>query len=411
MRDRSRTLVPASTSSYKYVYTTYNSDNTSTSTDMGPWTVSGSETTQATSDVVTPDFAVRCSRGEIINNDFSTSKLTITPPAPAQYTLRLERMVPGSLRGWEGSLRSGQSVWSPSRRKPLLTMDGAIQAQKKSEARDAAVQAAHANVDVSSMLAGATLAESRKTIDSFVSIGGRLMTIVRDARRLNIKGLQRQLRPSELADRYMELRYAVRPVIYDANGLVHAMSQNRAYDRFTARGSGSATYKTEDTIEDVEVAWGVLADVKRTLQYTVSARAGVLTHVEYSNTNVFGVDQLAETAWELMPFSFIVDWFVNVGQSIAAASPNSGVTQLASWVTTKESIVMTNTIVGSYAPADPYWDRTCSGLFSGVDKREELVLSRSKDPQVSYWPQVNVRLDTFKVLDLGIILSRMVGIR
>jgi hypothetical protein len=152
-----------------------------------------------------------------------------------------------------------------------------------------------------------------------------------------------EIRPKELAQRYMELRYAIRPLIYDVNGIIAVLEKDtRLYDRFTGRGSASATASTGDLIEGHSIEWNATADTERSATYYVSARAGVLYHVNVNQLRLLGVDQLLETAWELIPFSFIVDWFVGVGQAIAAATPTIGATQLASWVTVKETFVSSN---------------------------------------------------------------------
>jgi hypothetical protein len=44
-------------------------------------------------------------------------------------------------------------------------------------------------------------------------------------------------------------------------------------------------------------------------------------------------------AWELIPFSFVADWFVNIGPYVRAITPKVGVHSLGSWTTTKDEQV------------------------------------------------------------------------
>lgn len=56
----------------------------------------------------------------------------------------------------------------------------------------------------------------------------------------------------------------------------------------------------------------------------------------------------AVTAWEVVPFSFIADWFINIGDAIAAFSPfATGTFKYATFSTTVEDIVTHSGYVSS----------------------------------------------------------------
>jgi hypothetical protein len=135
------------------------------------------------------------------------------------------------------------------------------------------------------------------------------------------------------------------------------------------------------------------------------ARAGVLTDVELSHVSIWGTDAIASSLWELTPFSFILDWFFNVGQKIAAFSPNAGVRKLASWVTVRTLATLTNSADGfSNVVVCDYAD---SMSWSGVKTRTESWTTRTPNPTMRLLPSVKIRLDNLKLLDLGIILNKM----
>jgi hypothetical protein len=110
--------------------------------------------------------------------------------------------------------------------------------------------------------------------------------------------------------------------------------------------------------------------------------------------------------WELTPFSFIIDWFLNVGTTIAAWTPNAGVTQLASWVTVKKKFDAANQI--SAMRHD-----TGSGVGVSISSHPARCtymrdsLTRQTNPQLSTWPSTVIRMDGYKLTDIGIILSKM----
>jgi intergrase/recombinase len=64
-------------------------------------------------------------------------------------------------------------------------------------------------MDTAEILALATAAEGRKTVESMVSIFLRLTRIIKALKKLDAKVLRNEVSPKELANRYMELRYAI----------------------------------------------------------------------------------------------------------------------------------------------------------------------------------------------------------
>jgi hypothetical protein len=203
----------------------------------------------------------------------------------------------------------------------------------------------------------------------------------------------------------MEARYAIRPLVYDLHGVAAALQKERGYERRTFRGYAEDRKYGEAT---TEVDSGPIIDEwLHTKELVVSARAGVLCDVSISDISVFGIDQIAETVWELVPWSFVADWFINTGDWIAAHTPNAGVTQRASWVTVRRVLTSTQSVTGHR------WDLeegiTGGDLTRPLSRfsREELFLDRRINPSISTWPSSKLRLDGYKLADLGIMLRRL----
>lgn len=362
-----------------------------------------------TTDTVNPAWRRRIANGEIINAPFSTTYEKTEPPSFGSYSqsLLIKDYTTCSGVKYDGTLHIVAPQYRPmgTRVPEFLVKEevpldvGAIQAL--------AVTNAHANVDVAEMQALATVAEGRKTVQSMASILMRLVSVMRKVRKLDIRALRKELSRKELADRYMELRYAIRPLIYDARGIAKALERESEHIRRTAVGyaSGSASH-TDQVLRSF--AYYANAWWTRNAQYSVSARAGVLCSVNVDAVNIWGVDQAVETLWELTPFSFIVDWFVNVGDTIAAWTPNAGVSQQASWVTVKENFTASNTTTTLVAVPWSYTE--ISQSYSGcTTTHTQKVTRRVVNPPLSILPSFNMRLDGYKLTDLGIILKRMVA--
>lgn len=103
-----------------------------------------------------------------------------------------------------------------------------------------------------------------------------------------------------------------------------------------ARGSASDSGSNSGSSSETGSFWKVTFDVNQTLQ--VDVRAGVLYEIVNSHNRYgFNFSDLPAAAWELVPFSFVVDWFTNVGQFIRGVTPKFGARELATWTSVKRT--------------------------------------------------------------------------
>jgi hypothetical protein len=96
--------------------------------------------------------------------------------------------------------------------------------------------------------------------------------------------------------------------------------------------------------------------------------------VQVTNPNMFLANQLgflnpALVAWELVPFSFVVDWFVNVGAVISSMTDFMGCTLKDPYHTDCHKVGYTYSVFtkvgGGYA--------SVNGLCSYVDRNSGLI--------------------------------------
>lgn len=376
----------------------------------------GSET-KTTCDFIHPGYRKRIQAGEIINSPFLCTTVDETLAAPGGFA-HIFRTNGGYTCAppTHPTTQTHDKYWKTTgvwrRGVPSYkALDSGAMGALRQDVIDLAVTTAHANIDTSEMLALATAAESGKTVQSMQAVLFRALKIARNVRKLNLRAIANELSPKEVADRYMEARYAFRPLIIDAAGICAALEKNRGYARKTFRGSAEDSMTSSDTLlNQSNGLWMTQTDWSRTSTYDVSARAGVMCDVSISDISVFGLDQIAETAWELAPYSFIVDWFANVGDWIAAHTPNAGVNQRASWVTVKTTYTQTRTATADRSIVNTVGYIPVSlSLSAQTDKREELVLERITSPALSTFPSSNLKLDVFKITDLGIMLRKVLS--
>lgn len=141
------------------------------------------------------------------------------------------------------------------------------------------------------------------------------------------------------ASNWLAYTYGWSPLISDAKGLAELAAQQVALNgrpkRFTARGSAAMQ---EDFVYLVPGNAGtVLAgDTRAQGVRTAQAKAGLLCQVVHTESNLaaqvgLGLWDPLLTAWELTPFSFVFDWFVDVGSFLSALSSLQGVDVLAGY--------------------------------------------------------------------------------
>lgn len=380
--------------------------------DQMPVSAVTSSTTEGSNDVEVPGWRRTLAAGGIVNNPFRQSLQRTVNPGLVEFAVAWFQPYASNIPKTAGydldGLVGPTCAYGATRVQTLDVVDASVIAGLRQEAIDEAVTKAHANVSVAEMAGLATLAEGSKTVQSMVSILKRVISISKSVKKLNLRALKKEISPQELADRYMELRYAIRPLVYDVVGISEALKQPKGIARRTFRGNASRSYYRTDKLTNQVVRLNLGTDLTREVTYTVSAQAGVLAEVNVDMVSSFGFDQPIEAMWELMPFSFIIDWFFNAGQTLAAHTPNAAISERASWVTTKEILVAMNMSGESRCtlPSTPYTTRSgsCAPFeYGNVQK----VHTREVSPVLSTLPSFQLHLDTYKLLDLGIILQKL----
>lgn len=225
----------------------------------------------------------------------------------------------------------------------------------------AAAVKAKSGVVPSTTLSAVSAYELEKTVEMFVKAGTRVKRFIpnllnelakRNAKRR--KQGKQELRALDVASSlWLEHRYGWLPLMYDIKGHIDAFERNdqqfwrKSYGNDTSTGryqdSGSWTYGSGFTSG---FTWS------DTHNQVTKVRCGIyyIDTLDYERrvASNLGLDlwSSSQIVWEVIPFSFVVDWFINVGNWLEAIKPKPGVKTLAEWTTIEQWSVATRAITG-----------------------------------------------------------------
>jgi len=242
------------------------------------------------------------------------------------------------------------------------------------------VQSAAARIYSSGWDALTFVAELSKTVALFTKFGEQTADQLLDGKLYNL---------------WLQYRYGWRQLAFDARDISSGL--NRIDDgrrRFTERVGSDTLYSETETFTDT---WGQGTFTHTlTTNYDIGVRGSVAADI---SPPAIATNPIT-TAWELLPYSFVIDWFVSVGSFLESMS----FLALASSYTAAEGYQvrctkhssLTNKVWNTGYSGDYTYDSTCAG-----------VLTLRHPTTIPVTPLVDIRLDDFKVMDLvAIIVQR-----
>lgn len=289
--------------------------------------------------------------------------------------------------------------------------------------RSSSIAKALAKVNGSDMLAGETLADYAKTISMlrrpFKGATDLVSRIVK-ARNRSLKKSASNLAQAN-ANAWLEYSYGWKPLLLDAEKVIDFVHRKREFGRVVrvARAEEKRVYNPT-----LDFSLGSMANPKWnrsgtvTREQTCRACSGVM----YSLNNCTTSDMLAKllgtracdlpsTAWELIPFSFVVDWFANVGTWIRASVPDPSVAILAMWTTSiYRDILTTKNATFTYSEyVEPGVYAGASAPMNDIQLTTEWV-QRNVNPTVSAYPDLTVNLSAPRILSaLSLATQQIAG--
>lgn len=210
-------------------------------------------------------------------------------------------------------------------------------------AADLALVEAYAKMKSPDVLAGVIYRERGKTAtmvrNPFERARDQAKRVLNRKAKLMSRGMAAG---SALANAWLEMRFGWRPLIADIAGIAKAATHVRPPEETLLTTRGGTAFEFDGSYSNTySWAHGVTVDRDGTWHSSAKASAGVLwtlgdvSEAEWRNHCLgLSLSHVPSTMWELMPWSFVWDYFNKAGMWLAAITPNPYFEVKGNWTTT-----------------------------------------------------------------------------
>lgn len=216
------------------------------------------------------------------------------------------------------------SAFTPSIGNPSAHADNLAKSRFIRDARAA-------QTEVQSLVSLGEIRETVRTLVGLVKgtrklISGHLLGLEKDRKRF--KKSTRKTKRKYLTDKYLEFTFGITPLVYDTINYAHALAKLSLDPQPSVRVEARGFDRT-----DVLVSGGTLSaggsgrftyDIRRRHTTEVKYYGVVTTSISpigrFAETFGLGWKDFLPTVWELIPYSFVVDYFANISDIIDSAT-------------------------------------------------------------------------------------------
>lgn len=213
------------------------------------------------------------------------------------------------------------------------------------------------------------LAERRQTASLFENTAKSLARAYRSFRKGRYRDAARHLgtNPREAGDRWLEFTYGVRPLLSDLHGAVEHLHRSEKIRPPSITVTAAKHTKSRESILSTNGStYSLVCDT--------DVWQGCFIRLDYLFPGDFqrewvelGITNPAQIVWEVMPYSFMVDWFVPIGAYLSSLDAALGL-QFRGGSLSKLVKVKRRARGGPTAP--PVYTQSFAGesLFSRLDR-------------------------------------------
>lgn len=233
----------------------------------------------------------------------------------------------------------------------------------------------------------------------FLDIGSRFFKLSRKH-----KNWKSSYNLHEVSCDWLAYRYGWRPLWSDIKSLVELYQNSKNSEkrtRFCEKARRLTSYKNVwyDNNFDLYAKYGWRRNFSD--EVNVSYMGCVTADIELKAVMANPII----TAWEIVPYSFVVDWFITVGDALA----NVALATLATKYVASSGYKVTITRDVSQDMVEPFSDDLISGSsYHNQTSRTELQYVMRTPGNIPLHPHLTLRLDPYKVIDLAAMLKQLI---
>lgn len=348
IRQRSRGGISAVSTLQEWAYHTTCSD-TSWHTNGSPITARGG-TYEDMIDTVVDNFAKRRAKGELFFNSMHWQRHQWLSSGTGFYITSAANICTSPPNVWKSEYE-GKGNWSYQflqkqvflgvevPRAHFIVDQGTVRDLESEVSTEMLSQRGRADSNLYE-----SLAEIDKTIGLFDKPISRLTQTFNKAAQAKREGKFRGYTVDGISHLWLAYRYGIVPLINDIQGITDGLTKKTELRRETTRAKKG--FETSKSIS-YQSSFGVVratVDCNITESYTVRA----MSLDEFSTSlweNIgFTPKGLATVPWELVRYSFVADWFLNIGDFLGAITPAFGWKNLGSCLVRIQGVTNRNVI-------------------------------------------------------------------
>jgi hypothetical protein len=203
------------------------------------------------------------------------------------------------------------------------------------QALQQAIQKIAARVKDQKINVAQAFAEHQKTIDLVANTAVKIAAAISAVKKGKFGAAQKALtgvrrgspKGSTVSQNWLELQYGWKPLLMDVHGAVAHLAQNPKPPSFVVSAQASASDSKQVLKDLVSGSGGSWFLTSREQQYSSVARLALRFQVKdhaVKELNQLGITNPAAVAWELLPWTFVVDWFLPIGDYLNTLGYDQG---------------------------------------------------------------------------------------
>jgi hypothetical protein len=197
--------------------------------------------------------------------------------------------------------------------------------------------------------------------------------------------------------KWLEARYGWRPLFYEIQQLIDVVANfDESRTRYSERTVSTYSYTTIDEQPYSWSTWNGLNTI--TTDVTISMRGSVTADIDVPKFQFNPI----QTGWEIIPFSFVIDWFVGVGNALSAMSFLAAQSNYAA----SRGFKISAKRWFSSEVTEMKQGNTGDGLEQ--EAYCEATYDRRLPCSIPFVPQISVRLNVAKIVDLVALIAQRV---